>query len=91
MPWNRIKKMFKKKRPQSKDQLVSFDGGEIGLKDAVPFKLEPSEEYPNGVPLHVKHIGSDAVNGNEWTVNGVNITARSIMDAQREYLKRYSK
>lgn len=86
--WNRVKRVFKKKRRD--DKVISFDGGRIGLKDVTPFKLEPSEEYPSGVPMNVEYIGTNS-HGFSWKVNGKRITADDILEAQRKYIIKYGK
>ena len=83
MGWNRIKKMFKKK--PKKDQVISFDGGEIGLKDVKTYK-----NLGEDLPMYTEFIGRE--NGEfVWNVNGKRVVSDSIINAQREYLRLYSK
>ena len=88
--WNKVKRVFKRKK-KKKDQVISFDGGEIGLKDVLPFKVEPADGYPDGVALDTKYLGRDEPNGFQWSVNGVLIYAEDILSAERKYLERHTK
>ena len=90
--WKKAKRMlmqiFPKKLVQ-KDQVISFDGGSVTMKDVCPaYKLEPDSE----VAIHTKFSGRNAeMQQFEFDVNGKQIFADDIISAQREYLKRYSK
>lgn len=86
--WNRIKKVFKRK--PKRDQVVSFDGGKIGLKDVLPYKLEPKHKGDPEIAIHVKFI-ERSLDGFIWSVNGKIIHAEDIISAQRKYLKEYTK
>lgn len=91
MGWNKIKKMFKKKR--KRDQVVTYDGGEIGLKDiGYPLIMEEENDVPHNMKIHTKYIGTvDTPKGSRqvhrWEINGVMINATTLIDAQRKYLR----
>lgn len=88
--WNKVKRVFKRKKKRD-DNVISFDGGEIGLKDVLPFKLEPTETYPDGIRIKTKYIGNDMPNGHQWEVNGIFIYAEDELDAERKYLRNHTK
>ena len=91
--WKKIKKVFKKKR--KKDQVVSFDGGVIGIKDVMPYKIEADvdlmtgNELPSNMKIHCIYKGRVAGGKFLWEVNKIEIEAFDIIDAQRIYIKLY--
>ena len=76
MSWKKIKNMFKKKPKQ--DKVITFKGGEIGLK----YKLEPEVEP------HTLYKGKVQGKSNlfVWEVEGMRIEAEDIIAARRKYL-----
>lgn len=89
MGWNRVKKLFKKKR--QRDEVITYDGGHIGLKDlGAPdlSDMEVGESIPSNMGIHVKLIGPKAGSDlNRYEVNGVMFDAKSASEAQRKYLR----
>lgn len=90
--WSRVKKVFKKKR-KKRDEVITYDGEQIVLKDiGYPAHFERAEDIPHNMKVHTKYIGRAATQGKEfiqyqWEINGVIITAEDIISAQRKYLR----
>ena len=77
MSWEKIKNVFKKK--PKKDKVITFKGGEIGLK----YKLEPEVEPYTLYKGKVQGKSNLFV----WEVEGMRIEAEDIIAARRKYLK----
>lgn len=82
MGWNRIKKMFKKKK-KKRDEVIAYEGGMIGLKEITPHEL-----IPDNMRIHTKIIKEISEDLNLYEVNGVMIEAEDILEAQRKYLRK---
>ena len=83
--WNRVKKMFKKKKLK-KDPVITYAGGEIGLKEILVADF--LEDIPHGMKMHTKFLGRRCNGLFAWEVNGVVFEAEDIIEAQRKYLRR---
>ena len=81
--WNRVKKMFKRKKPL-KDHVVLLN---MTPKDITPY------EVPSNMKIHTKFMDkADTPKGQQqlyrFEVNGVTVTALDVLDAQSKYLRR---
>ena len=84
MPWSKVKRLFKKKKKPKKDEVISFYGGEVELKELCVCNF--LDDIPHGMRLHTKFIKRQ--NGSFlWQVNEIVIEAEDIISAQRKYLR----
>ncbi len=88
--WSRVKRLFKKRK---RDQVITYDGGEIGLKDiGYPMITEQDQDIPSNMRVTTRYVGTvDTPKGDRqihrWEINGVMINATTIINAQRKYLR----
>ena len=62
------------------DRVITYENGDIGLKDPLPYKTEPKEELPHNMCLH-----STRMKKGLYRVNGVVIPADTMTESIRKY------
>ena len=88
--WNRVKKMFKKKKQKKTDHVIDYTGEDQGIslskKTVLDYDLTPS--VPDGLKIHTKYIKAVGGGKHLFEVNGVLFTGVDILDVQRKYLRK---